>query len=292
MKHKIRYSCVTLLVVVLLIQSGCSRNDQAALFSAEQEFLTLDEALTQAYCVAVASVDSIIEGDETRKYKFSLEESLKGEFGEEVFYVTEGYGEFYVEEMDHAYSTTESQFEKGKRYLLVLSKMSSVYFEEDKYMNVADVCIELDENNKIIQSKMYKKQLENSYRDLDGMKKRIVEINDTAEPVKAFGVPFTDSEDLTEIVPASQYIVQVSIESISIESSSNRDTYNCRVTDTLKGETAETIQAVLFKDTVEIGGDYILLLNKESDVSLLYTLSSKVSAVSLSEKDRLMSLIK
>ena len=292
MKISFRYSWIILIVIIIFLQSGCSSNDQVVLFSAEQEYLSFDETLMQAHCVVVASLDGITESEEIRKYKFNLNEALKGEFREENFYVSEGYGEFHVDEIDHVYTTTEPQFEKGKKYLLVLSKMSSVYFEEDKYMNVGDACIELDDNNRIIQSKMYKEQQEIGFSDLKSIKKRISEIVESNEPPKAFGVPFTDSEDLSEIVPASQYIVHVAVESITIESSSNRDTYSCRVVQSIKGETAETIQAILFKNTVKIGGEYILLLNKESEVSLLYTLSSKDSTINFTEKDRVLSLIK
>lgn len=278
-------------LVLSITASACTSSLREPKYSAEEEYISFDEAINSSYCIVSATLKEIIENDDFREYLFLLEKSLKGDMDVDHFYVTEGYGEIHVKEIDQNYSTVEPRFSVGGQYILLLSKTTSVYFDHDKYMCLGDSLIQIDNNNKFVKFQMYDKDIDIGIRDINELKAYIDKVSTLVKIVEAYGVPFTKSDKLSEIVTVSNYIVHVKIGSISIKApNSNRDTYYCNVIKNFKGSTDEKIQVVLFKGTVTEGEEYILLLNKESGNSLLYTLSSRNSVISFNQTDQIKQL--
>lgn len=114
--------------------------------------------------------------------------------------------------------------------------------------------------------------------------KDIVKELDKEKEVKIddIGREYIHSTDLEKIVTQSPYIFKVKIEGIFLEGTSTVDTYRCKILTCLKGtpsyyqEKEDIILITFFKDTVESGKVYYVLLDAEEN-SPLYALSSKNS---------------
>ncbi|MFA5675278.1 MAG: hypothetical protein WDA65_02035 [Christensenellales bacterium] len=248
-------------------------------------YLTLEEAIDQSYCVVKAKLNSINEGKTRREYNFTLEETIIGNMDEVHFIVDEGYADYSVESTDTTYSTNKTDYEVGKEYILVLYKIASVYNGRDKYMIVGDVFVKLDDSDNIAEYRRYHQKEESPYKTAKELLNYARTVTDDSKERFVYGIPFTRSSKIPDIVDASQYIVKAVVSEIESEDpNSNRDTYICEVTDILRGTTKDKINIVLFKNTVSIGKEYLFLLNKATEYSLTYTLSSVYSVVDLEKE--------
>lgn len=283
---------IVVLFITLITVFSFSACDQTATvrtvhYEAEEEYMSLEEAINESYCIVLASLTDIKESDDLREYVFNTEQVLQGDMSENMFYVSEGYGSIEVIGTDISYTTVSPTFAVGNKYVLVMSKYSSVYLDNDEYCNLCNICLQVDGNNDVVQSTMYQVNLNNGFNNLEDVVKYIDEVTLPSKVAKALGIPFIESDNLTEIAVNSQHIVRVRIGDISIPiKNGNRDTYYCDVIEELKGSTDSRIQAVLFKNTVVKGNEYILLLNKDTETSLIYTLSSRSSVVDIEDADK------
>lgn len=283
---------IVVLVITLITVFSFSACDQAATvrtvhYEAEEEYMSLEEAINESYCIVLASLTDIEESDDLREYVFNTEEVLQGDMSEDTFYVSEGYGNIEVIGTDISYTTVSPTFKVGNKYVLVMSKYSSVYLDNDEYSNLCNICLQVDDNNDVVQSTMYQVDLNNDFNNLEDIVRYIDEVTLPLKVAKALGIPFIESDNLSEIAANSQHIVRVRISDISIPvKHGNRNTYYCDVLEELKGSADSRIQAVLFKNTVVIGNEYILLLNKDTEASLIYTLSSRSSVIDIKDSDK------
>lgn len=292
-----------LLLIVISIM-GCSEDGKASSQQQDNSFiesehdekviqsegievyLSLEEAIDKSYCVVKAKLNSINEGKIHREYDFTLEETIIGSMNEAQFIVVEPYTDYTVENTPIIYSTDKTEYEAGREYILVLSILSSVYYERDLYMIRGDIFIELDSAGNIAEYRRYHEKEESPYKTAKEFSNHARSVTDDSKERLAGGFPFTRSSEIPDIVDASQYIVKAVVKGIHIEAPHiNRDTYLCTVTETLRGSTDDEILIVLFKDTVSIGKGYLFLLNKDNEYSLIYALSSVNSVVDL-EKDK------
>lgn len=243
-------------------------------------YLSLEESIDKSYCVIKAKLNRITEGKTSREYDFTLEETIIGSMSDTQFFVEEGYTDYSVENTGITYSTNQTDYEAGKEYILVLSKETSVYYERDRYMILGEVFIELDEAGNIALYRRYHQIEESPYKTAEEFSKHAQAVTDVSKERLVYGIAFTRSSEVPDIVDASQYIVKAIVKDIKIETPQiNRDTYLCTVTETLRGSTDKEILIVLFKDTVKVGEEYLFLINKENENSLIYTLSSVHSVV-------------
>lgn len=196
----------------------------------------------------------------------------------------------------HNYNTQpqKSQYKTGNQYILVLSKNSSVY-SGDIYHVKADIFIQIDENGKIKTCKHYRDDLKKGFSNVDEFREYIKKLT----PLDKAGVEnstlYTKSKNLADIVEALQNIFKVKIKGIKFESKTDRNTYICSVIEILKGKTnckvPGEIWAILFKGSVELGKEYILLLNTDNEHSLSYTLSSKDSVILADDTQKVEQLL-
>lgn len=178
-----------------------------------------------------------------------------------------------------SYSTFETPFKVGIEYILVLSKISSVYFE-DTYQIIGDTFIELDDKGDIVEYQRYHKEEQIQYASVDDFANYALTVVDPEKERPIIGVAYTDSKSLQDIVNVTQYAVTVVISDIYKELPSKEwDIYLCKVTETFRGVTEADVLVLIFKDTVTIGNEYLLLLNKENESSSTYSLSSVYSVV-------------
>ncbi|MDE7234133.1 MAG: hypothetical protein K2N29_03635, partial [Ruminiclostridium sp.] len=188
--------------------------------------------------------------------------------------------------LDHAvedapgYTSADIHYKENTEYLLPLRKRSSVFYENDKYYSVGDAVIEIKKNGAFKNPTIQGRRIEGitSFSRLwDYLVDR--ELFCGQKPSEA-GTPFTRSDDLAEVVNSSDYILDVTISDVFYDAD-DRTTYTCTGNEILKAKNTKitTVYAALPKDSAQIGGRYILLLNRVSDNSYVYVVSSLTHSV-------------
>lgn len=247
---------------------------------------TLEEIIDLSNCVLEVKLNKISEETQIRKYYFDVIKVIRGEKVPNPICVQEPYQDTIVIDSNISYSTQTSHYEEGSRYIVILSKFSSVYEDDDRYNFFGDMLIKLDQNDNVVSFQKNYQDIKNSpYKQKKDFEK-FVSKSEKQKP-KSNGIPFTKSTQPKDIVEASKYIVKTNIFSIeNDESDSNRTIYRCKVTEVLKGKINNGDTEVLiaaFKNTVKVGEDYLFMLNAATDTSIIYALSSKNSVVSLTD---------
>ncbi|WP_349948403.1 hypothetical protein ABFV83_08200 [Lacrimispora sp. BS-2] len=100
---------------------------------------------------------------------------------------------------------------------------------------------------------------------------------------------YTESTDMKTIVSEADLVLEVSIEDLKVEGLvHNGNTYTCDVTDIIKGDSLQKgedgkILVTFLKGSVEIGGKYVVAVNRVGKDSIIYTQSSKNSVISVDD---------
>lgn len=239
--------------------------------------MDFNEAINGCFSVVSARCDGLVsDSEELREYEFTLENVICGEKMPETFRVTMPKGTFECTDGSR-FTSADMIYKTNSSYFLPLKKDSSVFYDYDLYYPVAQVFAELDENGGFIDPKIQGRALTEakSLTDFDSfVKTRAVVF---AQPEDEIGTPFTRSKNLSEIISATEYILEVEIDSINYNFADDRTTYKCNIIDRLKANNDKDkwLLAVLPKDCAEVGEKYLLLLNRCGEDSYLFVISSR-----------------
>lgn len=153
-------------------------------------------------------------------------------------------------------------FQENGEYLLVLEKNISVYYEHSVY-----VLLEAVPAN------------QRDWEDTLAEAKRIAAVSDSSP--KYYGTPYSDSDKPAELLSFASNVFCVKINDIYAESTIAPTTvYQCTVTAAAKGmPSGSEILVTLFKDTVSIGEEYVILLADAENTKPVYTLAAKKGCV-------------
>lgn len=258
----------------------------------DREFDTIhtdfNEAISGCFSVVSARCDGLVsDSEELREYEFTLENVICGEKMPETFHVTMPKGSFNCEDGSR-FTSADMIYKTNSSYFLPLKKDSSVFYDYDLYYPVAQIFAELDESGSFIDPKIQGRDLTEakSLTDFaDFVKNRAVTC---AQPEDEIGTPFTRSENLSEIISATEYILEVEIDSINYNFADDRTTYKCNIIDRLKANNDKDkwLLAVLPKDCAEVGEKYLLLLNRCGEDSYLFVISSRDYSVYPADSDQ------
>lgn len=169
----------------------------------------------------------------------------------------------------------DQSFQQGEHYLLFLQKNRSVYYTQDKFSRLNNYVFDASDEN-------WEQEIENTERVIE-------QVPDSAPP--HYGVPFTLSEDLDDILDVSENIFVVEIVSVFAESTVDPTTvYQGLVRQVVRNQPGHPtrqgdILITLFDHTVDIGQEYLLLLAEADESTPLYTLSSRNSVYTLEEAE-------
>ncbi len=277
------------LLCVLLCLSGCGRPAaEEPRAPSTQSYgsvieLTFEDALRA--CTDLIRAEYVERHDHNGSYEleFRVLEVLKGATEAQTIFV---YGDNV--RVGPANTDGSYPYEKGLEYLLVLERKVSVYQEHDVYLQLGDIYIPLDNYNA---SMMYHQALKAHAEDADLPASEtdfFSYVRQTAAEGKNekpyLGTDYCRSEDLTEVLAESPFVLQVKVEELLIAGrQKDRETYWCSVQKRLRGETPDGLWVVFPYGAVEIGGEYLMLLNRSSDDSLIYTMTSRVSMIPLTD---------
>lgn len=258
-------------------------------FFANYDVINLDfsDAVSDCYAVVTAKCSGLLlNEDDERVYEFTLENKISGGEMPETFRVSMPKGSFLCED-GTAFTSNDMIYKTNGRYFMPLKKDASVFYDYDLYYPTAQIFAELNEADNFIDAKIQGGSLTEatgvqSFTDL-AQKQRIT----CSQANEETGTPFSRSDDISEIVSETEYILEVEVSDIDYNGADDRTTYKCTVTDSLKasGSAPTQINAVLPKDSAEIGGKYLLLLNRCGDDSYMFVISSRNYSVYSAESE-------
>jgi len=157
-------------------------------------------------------------------------------------------------------------YEKGQTYLLVLEKHISVYYEHDKFVISGGLYVAANDRDKWIE-----------YHD------KVDALSAESVPTEImYGEPWTESDNLDDVLLASDHIFIVNIDCELDKNPYGPTTlYYCRVKQVLRqtSDIPEHIYVQLFNGTVRIGEDYVLLLSDVGKTNPVFSLSSRCHSV-------------
>ena len=237
--------------------------------------------------------------------KFETVKNIRGNGVDETVYVQIHPSEYYVNEKNVSFSTSDfdKQYVPGLTYLLLLARWSSVYNDYDLFGLVTDsLVLPLDDlNNPDEQSHrltLYGTDLSDHFREeetLSSFKNGNLE-NYILEKVKnnplCKGYDYIKSTDPVEVIRQSEFIFKIKVDEKEIESfDGSRATYSCQVEEVLRGNAvSQWISITFLSGTVEIGKSYVVALNNTGGAAY-YTLSSKQSLFNTSDIDWIRDLV-
>ena len=107
---------------------------------------------------------------------------------------------------------------------------------------------------------------------------------------------YCTSDDLAEILAFADCVVTVKADKIDGNSVSDRTSYICSVLSVLKGDVkSNNIDVVAFKDSMKLGGEYVLILTQHIDRdTVIYTMAAANSLFEAgsTEAQQIMELLK
>ena len=291
MKKKL---CLCLATVIFLLW-GCApiTNDEFSsqqepveeiLYEEEREFLTFDEAVERSTDVVIATFIEERSYNGYKEQEFRIKKVLKGATTASTIYVYTTPAYVTLENTDITYTSGKNVYEAKAKYLLVLERHVSVYNEHDRYLPLGDIYMPIKQ---LEESKMYGQPLTDNSTlsaitsSTDTLKYIETLAADSAGSVPFYGKEYAESDDLDEIADCATHILHVKVNSLLAKGASgDRETYRCYVKESLKGSVAENnIFVVFFPGQVEEGKEYIVLVSRSGDTSLVFTLAAKQNSV-------------
>jgi hypothetical protein len=259
-------------VLFLLIVSGMMIhnhiNSQANLRHIEADKIELTDSEVMSNATHI--VDAVYIGEQITKYGseliFEPVAVIKGDIGGEDLNL------IYVQPLEtHSsasmFNTDNSvPYIKGEEYMLFLEKNISVYYEHNKYVQIGEMIISAEDDQ---------------WDEYHTKASDVIAQTENIAP-SSYGVKYSDSTEVKELIDFSSNIFVVKVTNIYAESTLAPTTvYNCTVTKVVRGVPAESgnILITFFNDTVKTSEEYLVLLADASETAPVYTLSSQKNCV-------------
>ena len=269
--------------------------------SRHELYMTFTEFLAESDCAAIGTFVSYgIDEDGYSDYVFKISEVLRGEILEKEIHVCSAIGHSNVQREVQGEYVTEYDFggdiyTPGEEYVLILSKNDSLFNERPRYGIHAGVFIPVKDTGA---STMYGMPLtEVAGKNIASIKQMIR--NSAMMRAQKKESNYTKETDLPAVVAESDFILEVKVTDLMVEGIyNNSNTYYCDVQKVLKGESITKseergdIMVTLMKDSVEVGGSYVVLVNQIGEDSLIYAQSSLSSVISVGDTETIQEIQK
>lgn len=275
-----KFSILSTLIVLLLLLSrfgvavkGSADIDDSgdtsvkdAAFEPQWAGWTLDRFLEESSCVFYGKCTGKATGNNGgTELRFDIEEVYKGAYDPEV---------------ELFYSIFPEPFKEGNYYLLFCGRDASVYSRKDCYGISTVVC---ESDNGLYHEGIF----DFNEKDMDGVlavaKAYAANHPDTKDIV--INNDYCRSDDLKEIYDYASVVISVRITGIVDNTAADRTSYTFEVKDVLKGTVNGEQWVTAFKDSMTVGEEYILLLDKPEETSVFYIMCSPRSILAASGSD-------
>ena len=258
-------------LLVLIVMSGCSNNKAAS----ERNDLNLQSSSSLSR--AAWTIEDMMENEPytfegTCLSKEPLPENGASELLE--IRVDKVYQGDLTENVTIQLRTMQSSlFPVGKCFLIFAEAGASVFSDSEYLISNASLYSEGDSVNDGI----FIDTDDLSYEEVICKVEEYVMTHQGVKEIDVQGA-FCKSEEINEIYEFSDFVLEVEPYEILIDGN-DRTTYNCNVINTIKGQTNNTVTVIVFKNAMEIGQKYVLMLTKPSPESGVYIVSSNKSVM-------------
>ncbi len=273
--------------------------------SAEVQYVSFEQLLTDTTDLIEAEFVSWSESNGLYFYNFSVISSFRGNNMNKTITVQSMPADYSIVNSEQTYSTYDVQFKEGTAYLLLLSRHSSVFNDDEVFSFVNDSLI-IPVNT--FSNPSSEKQVSTLYgtKLTDHLNSQEVVYSMKYEDFTEYIVeniknnPFCNEEEyikstsMNDVIELSEYVVQITVDSVYMESyTGDRITYSCSVEEIIKGNLNIDVIKITFPiDAVEIEGTYIVALSElEGTAQKFFVISSKNSVFDCSDKDIIMEIV-
>ena len=242
--------------------------------------MDFDDVLEAADVVLVGKVDKVTKFPQYDEYDVDVVDIKKGEVNKNLkirnYLCDYSYNYNGIE----LFGRTSTDYSEGEKYIFTLQHIRNVY--EDKYVILADTYIPLSSVN---DSSILSKKISDEKDPVSYIENYIYKSSGSGEKLS---IDYIESNNVEEIVKYSDYIAEVTVLEHCRETEVS-DVYFCKIDKVIKGSinTAEddTILIPFFKNSVNVGGAYIVNLTSDTADTIIYTLTSKNSVMGISDAD-------
>ena len=234
--------------------------------------ITFEEAVAQDTHIVDAEFLGFYPAEKEVQLLFQVKKVYKGTFREknELIYVTKLRSDYRLEPGE------VETYEVGKEYMLFLANTSSVYLDYDVYKPLGQI---------------YMPETSPKWKETHSSVKKL--LKEAESEVTAEEIPFTRSKAVGDAVAIAENIFVVRVEKYQSPSMGMRcKDYLCRVTRTVKNQPKRNgeIYITFFADSVEVGGEYLVMLSRPTGRVDGYTLASPNSVFTLEAAEEIPEL--
>lgn len=234
--------------------------------------ITFEEAVARDTHIVDAKFLGFYPAEKEVQLLFQVKKVYKGAFREknELIYVTKLRSDYRLEPGE------EETYEVGKEYMLFLAKTSSVYLDYDVYKPLGQI---------------YMPETSPKWKETHSLVKKL--LKEAESEVTGEEIPFTRSKEVGDAVAIAENIFVVRVEKLQSPSMGKlcKD-YLCRVTQTVRNQPKRNgeIYITFFADSVEVGGEYLVMLSRPTGRADGYTLASPNSVFTLEAAEEIPEL--
>lgn len=234
--------------------------------------ITFEEAVVQDTHIVDAEFLGFYPAEKEVQLLFQVKKVYKGTFRDqnERIYVTKLRSDYRLEPGE------VETYQVGREYMLFLEKTSSVYLDYDVYKPLGQI---------------YMPETSTKWKETHSSVKKL--LKESEGEAAGEEIPFTRSKAVGDAVAIAENIFVVRVEKYQSPSMGMRcKDYLCRVTQTVKNEPKRNgeIYITFFADSVEVGGEYLVMLSKPTGRADVYTLASPNSVFTLEAAEEIPEL--
>jgi hypothetical protein len=253
-------------------------------------YYTFAEAVEESGCAVIAEFVSYIPKEESAEYIFNVKEVLRGDVPENPIHVSQSYANAGVigtgEGVMGGYSFMmgTDKYTVGKEYILLLRRHDSIFRDYPIYTHfAADIYLPADDTaSGTMYGELISEQIDRDIITL--IRETPLDKDEESRP------SYTKSEDMAEIIEFSDVVMEVKIVEWLYEGRNNSTAFYCEVINVLKGPTPNNdgnglVFLMLVRGSAEVGGHYLVMVDRLDETSAIHTQSSLKSVISMDDTE-------
>jgi len=250
------------------------------------EYLTFEEAVSHCTDVLTGTFLGAEEAEGQKRYAFSVDERMKGAADAEGIGV---YAELVLAEAtEHSgtYLSGDLPYALGKKYLLILERHRSVYYDEDRYLLLGDIFLPLES---AVEAGMYHEPLERHWSCPEGTDApdyvRQLIAQGGGDGREAYGAAYIEASSFAEAEEAAELVLRVRALRLNVTGRIvPTETWDCRILETRKGDLSYLngnmdVLITFPAGSVEAEREYWVCVNKPGKTSRIFVPVSRENSI-------------
>lgn len=280
---------ITGMLIIMLLLSSClngqedvKKEDTKVEYETSEKYISFDEAIKLSDLGILGEFVKFHDKEEYVQYEFKVKNIIFGNISEESILVNSTKSISTVDDINYQYFKGENIYDVGKEYILILNRSDILFNEKARYSFMTDIFIPYEETDK---ANMYGESINVGGNLID----HITTLTNDIQYPYSQEIKYFEGEELSTVVQECDIIVEVYVKGMIAEGvQHNGNTYSCELKNVLKGESVQSTEdneifVVAIKNSITIGSNYVILLNKISDSSTIYSQASPNGIISIED---------